>query len=180
MFRFIYATFVGLIGAVLVHLAIVLILPRLSSQDLWTQVEPISEINVPFRLDTTDTAAAKSIDPLFTVAACRFDLADGIFAMKASGRVEFWSVAVFDDRGNVLFSGNDRVAATDEIDIAIATRLQTRSIRQDRPAALDGAIITESAREKGLAVVRLYQPNDSWKAVAEEFVAGMGCTSVPV
>ena len=89
-----------------------------------------------------------------------------------------WTVAVFDDLGNVLFSGNDRLAATEEIDLAVATRSQMRGLQQDTPPAFSDTVMTEAARGQGFAVVRIYRPDESWEATVDDFMSRLDCESV--
>lgn len=182
MARFFYATIIGLLGAALVHLAIVLMLPRLSSNDLWEQMEAATTPYQPLRLDTMSPplTAAATRDPQLALVACRYDLADGVFMIKASGRVKLWMVAAFDDRGNVVFSGNDRIAASEKLDLAIATDFQIRTIKQDLPESLSNSIVASADRRMGFAVVRVYRPDASWTPIVDDFISHIRCEPVPL
>lgn len=179
MVRMLYATLVGLVGAALIHLAIVLMLPQLSANDVWRQVESTTELNTPFRLDRAangaEIAAARSLDTLFAVVACRYDLADGVFSITAPGTGDFWSVAVFDDYGRILFSANDRIVASDNLDLAVALPLQMRSLQQTPRAEYAEAILTEAERNEGFAVIRVFRPDDTWEPVVKDFIDNVEC-----
>ncbi|WP_421852514.1 DUF1254 domain-containing protein [Oricola sp.] len=182
MFRFLYATVIGVVGAGLIHLAVILLLPLFSSNDVWQQIEAQSQPYEIVRLDgrADRFAAARVFDPNFAVFACRFNLADGVFWIRSPGNIDYWSVAVFDDRGAILFSANDRIAATKAIDLSVALQPQIRFLRQNPKALLENSIMTGAARREGFAVVRIFRPDPSWEPVVERFASQMRCTSLPV
>lgn len=184
MARMLYATLVGLVGAALVHLAIVLMLPQLSANDVWRQIESESELNVPLRLDRaangTRIAAARTLDSTFAVVACRYDLANGVFSITAPGNGDFWSVAVFDDYGRILFSANDRIVASGKLDLAVALPLQMRALQQTPRAEYAEAILTEAERNEGFVVIRVFRPDDTWEPLVEELIDNVECITNPL
>lgn len=184
MARLLYATIVGLVGAVLVHLAIVLMLPLLSANDVWRQILATTDTYHPVRLDkegnSVEIAAARSLDPMFAVIACRYDLADGPLRINAPGNGDFWSVVVFDDFGRIVFSANDRIVATDALDVVVAEPLQLRLLQQNPRAEMANSILTEASRPEGFVIVRAFRPDDTWEPAAEEFLRGIDCHATPL
>lgn len=184
MARFLYTTLVGLVGAALVHLAIVLLLPHLSANDAWRQLESRAEPYTPLRLDNASNgaaiSAARTLDPMFAVMACRYDLADGVFSITAPGNSDFWSVAVFDDFGRILFSANDRIVASGDLDLVVALPLQMRALQQSPRAEYANAILTEAERSEGFVVVRVFRPDGTWEPSAEEFIGNVECGAHPL
>lgn len=182
MGKIVYATLIGLFGAALVHLVIVLLLPRLSDNDAWRQLQAKTPLYEAVRLDgdTDRFPAAQSLDPLFAVFACRYDLSDGVFSITAPGNAEFWSVAVFDDSGTIVFSANDRIAASDSLNLGVALPPQIRTLQQDPLPALDDAIVTPSQRREGFVVMRVFRPDRSWEPVVDRFIAETRCEPIPV
>ncbi|MFZ2101676.1 MAG: DUF1254 domain-containing protein [Oricola sp.] len=184
MAKWAYATLVGLVGAALVHLAIVLMLPQLSANDVWRQIQAETKPYVPARLDRSgngiDIAAARSLDPMFAAIACRYDLNDGPLLVTAPGNGDFWSVAVFDDYGRILFSANDRIVAADGLGLVVALPLQLRVLQQTPRAEMADTISTESNRAEGFVVVRLFRPDETWEPVAEDFLRRVECKAVPL
>ena len=182
MARFIYATLVGLVGAALVHLAVVLLLPRLSEKDVWRQIEANAAINDPVRLDRygVELAAVRTLDPMFAVIACRYDLSDGAFSITAPPTGDFWSVAVFDDFGRILFSANDRIVATENLDLVIALPLQMRILRQSPRPEFTNAVLTETNRDKGFAILRVFRPDDTYEPVVRAFIDSVVCATSPL
>lgn len=182
MGRFVYATFVGLIGAGLVHLAIVLLLPRLSENDVWRQIEEKAALNDPVRLDRygVELGAARTLDPMFAVIACRYDLASGPFSITAPPTGDFWSVAIFDDFGRILFSANDRIVATENLDIVVARAEQLRILQQTSRPEFSNAVLTEASRDKGFAVLRIFRPDGTYEPVVRAFIDRIACGATPI
>lgn len=182
MAKFLLMTFVGLIGAALVHLAIVLMLPRLSENDVWRQIETETAPYRALRLDSQSNglAMARSLDPMFTEFVCRYDLVDGMFTLTNDAKADFWSVAIFDDRGRIVFSSNDRISPSRRIRLGVAMPAQIRAIQQDPRDELRGSIVAEARRSKGFAIVRLFRPDPSWEQVVQSFIAQTRCAPVPV
>ena len=72
-----------LLGGVLlggiVHLATVLLLPRMASQDAYSRLSPLAPVNAisPIPAPTPENAAMPFMDPAFAMAVCRYDLGEG-------------------------------------------------------------------------------------------------------
>lgn len=182
MGRWIYASLVGIVGAALVHLAIILMLPQLSENDVWRQIEARAAINDPVRLDRygVELSAAGTLDPMFAVIACRYDLANGVFSITAPASGDFWSVAVFDDLGRIVFSANDRIVAAENLDLVIALPLQMRFLLQSPRPGFDNAVMTEANRDEGFVVLRIFRPDETYEPVVREFVDRIDCNSIPL
>ena len=79
MVKWLYALTAGIIGAGIVHIATLLLIPAVSDIDTWTRLSAFGNLNEFHQIELTGSAAAsiRALDPTFQVAACRFDLADG-------------------------------------------------------------------------------------------------------
>lgn len=184
MARMLYATVIALVGAALVHLAIVLMLPHFSTNDAWRQLENGVEPYIPVRLDRSANgsklAAAQSVDPMFVVVACRYDLNDGVFVVNAPNIGDFWSVAVFDDFGRAIFSANNRIVVSDTLQLAVALPLQLRSLQQTPREAYADAVFAQTRSSRGFVVLRMFRPDSSWEPVAREFADNIECSANPL
>ena len=67
-----------LLGGI-VHLATVLILPNLASQDAYSRLAPIAPVNAvaPLPMPSAQSAPIPFLYPAFAMAVCRYDLTDG-------------------------------------------------------------------------------------------------------
>ena len=183
MTRFVYATAVGLVGALLVHLAIVFLLPLLSEQAVFNKLAERVVLDRPAPLETLIDGEDASppvdmLDPFFQTAICRFDLSRGGLLVRANGRLPFWSVSVFDSRADSFFSANDRITAGQRLDLAVLDAGQMRYARQNEPENLATAVIAAADSPQGFVVVRGFVPDESWRAVAAAFFDALQCGSL--
>lgn len=175
--RLCYITTLGLIGAAIVHIAIILLVPGFASQSLWQKIEKLGSQEVFHPLVGADWN--KRSDPLLRIAACRFDLSDGPVHISAIGKVPFWSLAVYNRDGDINFSINDQ--ASPEADLLIVTPLQKILFEQAPPERLAQALLITQSAEEGIAVLRVFEPDATWGDEVTEFIKSAECmsTSLP-
>lgn len=172
-----YVIIMGLIGAVIVHLMIIFLLPSLSANNTWALIVDNTNVGIPQPINESlgDDNQNLFLDPLFEAAACRFDLSEGIMRVTANGDALLWTVAVFDPSGTVIFSANDRIANSPSVDLAIVNQSQLRFARQNTPDELAQSIIASTEQNEGFALLRVYAPDPSWKSNAQRFLDSMHC-----
>jgi uncharacterized membrane protein len=169
-----YTLLVGLVGAAIVHIAVLLLVPRFSERDAWSRIAAMAG---PFEMVRLDGAEWES-NPFLRVLACRFEIEPGIARVRAEGKVPFWSAAIFDRSGRNIYSLNDRTTIGDRLDLVIATPVRMIELRKDLPEELAEAIFVELDNNQGLAVIRVVVPDSSWNQLAERFLAGARCHAV--
>lgn len=177
MARLLYAIVLGLVGAGIVHIAIVLLIPYFSERDSWTL---ISQVGPPYRVHRLDTAgpAAKALsrsDPMFEVASCRFDLTDGSVHIFSPTRVPYWSLSVFDRRGQNVFNLNDRTATGGLLDVVVARPVQLIELRKAMPPNYENAVFVESDIQEGMLILRSFVPDASWRGIVERHLSEARC-----
>ena len=177
MLKVIYALLLGLVGAGIVHIVILLLLPEYSDRDAWSRLAGISEIDDPARLDTISgqPALVAPSDPFFKAVACRFDLSDGEIHVKSSGAVPFWSVSVYDRSGQNFYSFNDGNAQGKVLDFLVLTPAQMVEVRKALPENLEKSVFVEAPVEEGIVVVRSFAPDQTWSQASEAFLGGIAC-----
>jgi uncharacterized membrane protein len=177
MRRLLHAILLGLLGAGIVHIVVLLLVPEFSERDAWSRLAMASDFYKMTRLDAEAGGApvVKSVDPLFYAAACRFDLSDGMVRVKAPGNVPFWSVSVYDRNGHNVYSFNDHSATGGVLDAVVLTPAQMIEVRKDLPEELQGAIFVEAPIDEGIFVIRSFVPDDSWKPVVSRFLEQSSC-----
>lgn len=180
MFKVIFAVFVGLVGAAVLHLVILLATPHFSNRDAYTRA--VAE-GAPNRFHLLDDNREKtelgSGDPFMRVAVCTFDVDTKPVRLAGFGVVPFWSVAVFDSASNEIFSMNDRTSAGGELDILVANQVQLAAIRKAQPAGLSKSILVEAGQNKGYAVLRTMVPQPSFVEEATRFLSEAKCEQTP-
>ena len=176
MLRLLYAVAVGLVGAGIVHVAVLMLLPGFSERDAWSRLAMAADLYRVVRIDASAGALIRSVDPLFFAAACRFDLSEGIVHVRAPGKAPFWSVSVYDRAGQNIYSFNDRTNESGALDFVVLTRPQTIELRKALPADLEGSIFVETAVDEAIVVVRAFVPDESWEPTVAEFLDQITCT----
>lgn len=177
MARLIYALILGVVGAGIVHISILLLIPYYSERDAWALV---SEAGPPYaihrlRRDGPAARALANADPMFEIAACRFDLSDGSVHIFSPGHVPFWSLSVFDRRGQNMFSLNDRTATGNVLDVVVATPVQLIELRKAMPPNYENAVFVEADIAEGVIVLRSFVPDTSWLRLVGRHLDGARC-----
>ncbi|MBZ9885563.1 DUF1254 domain-containing protein [Mesorhizobium sp. CA10] len=177
MRRLLHALILGLLGAGIVHIVVLFLVPEFSERDAWSRLAMASDFYKMTRLDAEAGGApvVKSVDPLFYAAACRFNLADGLVRIRAPGDVPFWSASVYDRNGHNIYSFNDHNANGEKLDAVVLTPAQMIDVRRDLPEDLQGAIFVEAPIEEGIFVVRAFVPDGSWKPIVSRFLEQGTC-----
>ena len=176
MRNLLYAIAIGLVGAALLHIVIILSLPSFTGRDAYTRVQAFGEANRFFPLASEgNTLAPVNDDPAMKTAVCTFSVENGPIRLFADGDVPFWSLAVYDEASNEVFSMNDRTSVSGALDTLIATPIQLIGIRKAVPAELEQSILVEMRGEEGYAVLRTFVPTQSRQEAATAFLADASC-----
>jgi uncharacterized membrane protein len=178
MSRIVLFLVIGLLGAGIVHIAILFLLPSVADQGAWQQLDKSAGhyVFVPINRGS-GTPVLRPVDPFFDEAACRFDLADGVVHIHAPGHVPFWSMSVYDRRGENIYSLTDRTATDGDLDLVIATPAQLTEVKKDIPADFEKSIFVETEIGKGIALVRSFVPDSSWGSGISDYMKGLVCQS---
>ena len=171
-----YALLLGLVGAGIVHIVVLLLVPEFAERNASARLAVVSGLNQVMRIDAASPLSMLSgPDPAFQMAACRFDLSQGPVHVAASGKAPFWSASVYDRGGRNLYSLNDRSGAGEALDFVVLTPEQMIGVRQDLPEAFIQSVFVEVPAEDGILVVRAFAPDASWKPAVSEFFGRMAC-----
>ncbi|MBL8581643.1 MAG: DUF1254 domain-containing protein [Rhizobiaceae bacterium] len=177
MLRLAYALALGLLGAGIVHIVVLLLVPGYSERDAWSR---LAEMSGPYRMTRIDAVAGGepllgATDPLFVAAACRFDLSDGMVQMVAQGRVPFWSASVYDRAGRNVYNFNDRASQSGALDLVVLTHAQMVEVRKQVPDGFQRSLFVEAEIGEGIILVRAFSPDGSWSSAVSDFLGGMSC-----
>lgn len=178
MLRFGYAILVGLVGAAIVHIAVLLLVPAYSAQDAWSTLSRDGDLFELVRLPggSPRSKGGRAPDPFIAAAACRFDLAgDGGARLSASAPALFWSVSVYNRRGHNVYNLNDRSASDGALDIALVSPARMLELRKGLPEDMDGATIIEVEDDLGIIVVRTFRPDPTFVPAIEAFFESARC-----
>jgi uncharacterized membrane protein len=177
MRRLLHVLVLGLLGAGIVHIVVLMLVPDYSERDAWSRLATAADLYTmtPLKAEAGGPPVVKSVDPLFEAAACRFDLDDGLVQVKASGHVPFWSVSVYDRNGHTVYSFNDRNADKGALDAVVLNSAQMIAVRKELPEDLAGSVFVETEAEEGIAVIRAFVPDESWRPAVERFLGQATC-----
>jgi uncharacterized membrane protein len=171
-----FSILVGLVGAVVLHVVIILSVPAFTGLDAYTRLQSYEAPNrfVIFSAMPDENDFSNG-DPYLRVAACTFDISDRPVHLMASGSVPFWSFAVYDSSSNEVFSMNDRSAAGGDLDAIIASPQQLAGIRKTNPDVISESVLIEMPRPEGYIVLRALAPSDSFEQGAKDFLSDASC-----
>jgi uncharacterized membrane protein len=175
--KLLLAVITGLVGAALLHLIIVLALPDFSERDAYTRVLAEGEIFRFYRLsEKPDRAGLAKDDPFVDAAVCAFDVSEGpVRLTAANGGVPFWSLGVYDQSSNEVFSINDRTSAGGVLDVVIASPVQLTALRKALPQAVSQSILVETREAEGYVVLRSLVPQPSFAGIVSQFLNQATC-----
>lgn len=176
MTRLVYALLLGIVGAGIVHIVVLLLVPSYSQRDAWSTLAARDELYGLVRLDAPGAAPViGSLDPLFGAAACRFDLQDGVLRVWGEGAVPYWSISVYDRTGQNVFSFNDRSSSDGRLDFVVASPIQMIELRNAMPIEFERSVFVEAALGEGIVVVRAFAPDESWSPTVTAYLQGIAC-----
>ncbi|KFB10663.1 DUF1254 domain-containing protein [Nitratireductor basaltis] len=177
MFRLFYALLVGIIGAGIVHIAIIFLLPANASNDAWSRIAAIAEPYQPVLLENVEPSVlpASQRNPFLRAVACRFDLEDGPVRLSAEEALPFWSMSLYDQSGLNVFSISDRAAPGASPDLLVLTSEQLAAMRTEMPAEFDQSLFVETDIEQGLIVMRVLVPDATYQRRVGRALASIAC-----
>ncbi len=176
MARISYAILLGLIGAAIIHIVILLLLPFTTDKDAWSRLAAEGELFevVPIPRNAVSPIGAVA-DPFIHASACRFDLSQGIAHVTAKGGVPFWSVSIYNRRGHNIYNFNDRTVTAEALDLAVVSPAQMLDLRKDLPDQLAGSLFVEVVDPLGIVVVRAFQPDRTYASKVSVFFDAERC-----
>jgi len=176
MARLAFAVLVGLVGAAVLHILVLFLVPLYSDHDAWSRLAARAGLYETVMLTTSPGGARPLIvgDPLIRAVGCRFDLTDGIARLTAPEGAPFWSLSVFDRSGLNRFSINDRTAER-SVDLIVAMPFQVVELRKDLPAEFADSVIVEVPEAEGLIVLRAFAPDATLEPAIAGFLEGANC-----
>jgi uncharacterized membrane protein len=171
-----------LLLAGIVHIVTILLVPHYSGADGWSRAvtAAVEEDWTPLVSPNSSQAALPGLDPLFVHGLCKIEIneAPAILSLEPANR--FWSLALYNRSGTVVFSLNDRTAVDGALEMLVVNSLDAERLKESPQADLEGMIIVKSANADLIAVLRLYAPEPSDRSEAQAQIAAAQCAPAPV
>lgn len=163
----------GLLGGVIIHIVAILAFPSVGGRSLWDEVEALGP-EATFTVIPRPSPGLESIaflDPNMVHAICRFDLRLGPARIVAS-LSGFWTVGVFDDRGQNLYSLTSGATEREVLDLLVARPQELTPLRRDPPPIMEEAVVVDLPVDRAIVVIRAFAPDaDVWDNVAADLIA---------
>lgn len=177
MARFLHALALGVFGAGIVHIVILLLVPAYSERDAWSALSQQANFYHPVRLDPPGAPPLiASLDPLVDAVACRFDLRDGVVQVRSEGMVPYWSISAYERAGLNIYSLNENSSPQGRFDFVIATPAQMILLRNAMLPELNDSIFIEADTTEGIVVVRAFVPDETWEPSIAQWLRDVECT----
>lgn len=174
MAKLVRLVLLGLIGAAIVHIAIVFLVPVYSDKNAWSRIEASGDPYRFYRLGQK-TGPISDSDPLVKEATCRFDLSNGPVHITTQRNVPYWSLSIYAPNGDNLYSLNDNVSNDRKLDLVIADPIGMASLRSDASRSDTRSIFIEQNIGEGAAVLRVFVPDTTWNAQVQRFFDEAQC-----
>ena len=149
----------GIMLAGIIHIVSVLQVPAFAPQDTWSRIADIAPLDRFLRIKADgedDAVRIPMLDPMMEHAVCRYSLETGAVRMRATLPDTYWSVALYNRRGENIFSINDRAVATKDLDMLVLTPDQLAIIRENPPEELQDILIIETDDMQGFALLHVF------------------------
>jgi uncharacterized membrane protein len=170
-----------LIGGVLlggiVHLATVLMLPRMATQDAYSRLAPLAKVNAvsPIPAPTPENAAMPFMDPAFAMAVCRYDLSDGPLKFSVPVSQAYTSVSFYTRSEVPYYAINDRAAGRRVIELDLMTTEQRGDLPDNEEITAADRLIVESPTNTGLILIKALAPEPGLLAMARSALTAARC-----
>ena len=170
-----------LLGALLlggiVHLATVLLLPRMASQDAYARVTAIAPVNsvIPVPPPTPEKAVMPFMDPAFAVSVCRYDLSRGPLKFSVPISQAYTSVSFYSRTDVAYYAINDRAAGRRVIELDLMTAAQRAELPENEDITAADRLIVASPTTTGLIMIRALAPEMGWIPAARNALAAAQC-----
>ncbi|MEM8650544.1 MAG: hypothetical protein AAGF54_08450 [Pseudomonadota bacterium] len=174
--RFIYLGICGLFLAGIIHICIVLLIPSFGSRDAARQISQNTEPYKFKRINATSGISIANSDPFFKYSVCPFNLTEAALQVNGENMPDFWSVAVFDEGGQVIYSLNDRTAINKALRVIVVNSIQMADLRQVQADELETSVVVEAPVQTGFVLLRALVRDPSLEERGEEFLQKASCS----
>jgi uncharacterized membrane protein len=151
----------GVVLGGIIHIVVILSLPSLAEDTLWTRIENLDAKNRILILPPVEAGQPNplGLDPNLIYGLCLIDLADGPVYLSGTLPDAPWSVAMINPAGVVAYSTTNRDGIGQTLEVGIFNADQTRLLAQQQLDVAEGLLVVEAASDQLAVVVRLAPPH---------------------
>ncbi len=120
------------------------------------------------------------LDPSMRHAICRYSLEDGPLIISSHAPSPFWSLGLFNEKGQVAYSLNDKTSEGEAVHMLVLTPQQLSILRENPPENLEEMIVVETNELKGFALFRAFVPSNAHLPQISEALRAATCADLPV
>jgi uncharacterized membrane protein len=167
----------GLLLGGIIHILVILTLPILSEHSIWTRTD---ELDIDNKVVALPRVAAGEVNPLgldpaLSYGLCRLDLEQGPGYITGVLPDAYWSVALYNSAGTVVYSTTNRDGISNELELGVFTNSQTRLLAEQQLDISEGLLVVETNDNDLLVLVRLYPPHEVMRARYETALTQLSC-----
>ncbi|ATP12076.1 hypothetical protein BHOIPH791_02370 [Bartonella henselae] len=174
MIKFFHAALLAIIGAIIVHICVLFLIPYWAKNNIWTELKKSGASYQFVDLDAHNSFQQTS-DPFFRLKVCRFDLENGPVHLKALKTNQFWSLAAYTQNGIIFYSLNNRTAPDATLDLIIGKPIQIIELKQSKPKNNANSVLIAKNLKKGFVILRIFSPSLLAKKESEAFFSSATC-----
>ncbi|HTM77258.1 MAG TPA: hypothetical protein VL133_06480 [Devosia sp.] len=166
----------AIIGGI-IHIVVILTLPALAQETIWTRIAALDAHNKMVLLPQIEPGAPNplGLDPDLAYGVCQIDLSAGPTYLSGIMPDAFWSVALFNKRGIITYSTTNRDGIGQTLEMGIFNADQTRLLAQQQIDIAEGLLVVESASNDIFVLVRLAPPHRAMRHRFETELANVQC-----
>lgn len=180
MSRLLFWILGGVVLGGLIHLVVILTLPDAAVRDVWHRLEAVAPLETFVVFDDLAPGEANpmGLDPELLYGVCRLELGDGPGIVNGDLPLAFWSVAVFNANGHVIYSTTNRSGSGDLLDMGLFNPAQTRLLAEQRFEIDEGLLIVEAQGNDVAVVVRLAPPHRAMRERYRDALSQLSCSTI--
>ena len=181
MIRFLLWLLGGVLLGGVVHLATILLLPSMATQDAYSRLSPLAPVNkvVPVPAPAPDKAAMPFMDPAFAMAVCRYDLSKAPLKFSVPISQAYTSVSFYTRSDIAYYAINDRAAGRRVIELDLMTADQRNELPGNEEITAADRLIVESPTNTGLIVIKALAAEPGLLASAQNSLTSARCQPQP-
>lgn len=167
----------GVVLGGIIHIIVILTLPALAEQSVWSRVASLDADNRMVILPAVPAGQPNplGLDPELAYGLCRVDLANGPAYVSGVLPDAYWSVALFNPSGIVTYSTTNRDGIGQTVDLGIFNAAQTRLLAQQQLDIEEGLLVVEAPADHLFVLVRLSPPHEVMRTRFAERLAAVQC-----